>query len=88
VAVDLDEVSAWILAVDHAVWLLAGLVVADGHALPASGGNDLCCQPFDVRVLDAEVEDAGFPVLEIVLGRRERTALGLVETLSSTENES
>src|SRR6266540_4983040 len=65
VAVDLEDVPEWVLAVDHPVRLLAGVVVPHGHPLLASRFDDALRESFDVGVLDAEVEHACFPVLEI-----------------------
>ena len=38
-----------------------------GHALLATNGNYFGGQSFDIRILDAEMEDTGLPVLEVVL---------------------
>ena len=68
-AVNLKDVSERVFHVDHPVRLLARIVVAGlRHAFPATGGDDALGQFLDVRVLHAEVENAGFPVLEVVGG--------------------
>src|SRR6266545_1987205 len=65
VAVDLDDVAERVLAVDHPVGLLTGVVVAHRHPLLPTGGDDPRGESLEVRILDAEVEYAAFPVLEL-----------------------
>src|SRR5215212_5955860 len=75
VAVDLDDVAEGVLAIDHAIGLLSWIVVADlSHALAPAMLLDELDATLEVGVLDAEVEQAGTPVLEgaaLGLGARE-----------------
>src|SRR5262245_2647219 len=64
--VDFDNVAPGILAVDHAIRLLSGIIVTDGHSLLATGRNDLFRQLLDVRICDAEMKDARLPIFKIV----------------------
>lgn len=42
-------------------------ILAYGHALLATSGNYFGGQSFDIWILGAEAEDAGLPILEVVL---------------------
>src|SRR5579883_2323187 len=67
VRVDLDDVAPRILAVDHTIGFLARIVVAHWHALLTAALHDLFRQGLDLWVGDAEMENAGLPIFEVVL---------------------
>src|SRR3974377_60113 len=67
--IDLEDVSPRVLAVRHAVRPVR-IQRPDLAPLPATRRHDLLGQPFDVRIDHTEVEEAGLPVLEIVLAPR------------------
>src|SRR5215212_3879505 len=67
-AVDLDNVAERILAIDHAIRLLARVVMANlSHTQLSAVLLDTLDERLDVRILEAEMKDPGFPVFEIVL---------------------
>ena len=68
VAVYLQDIAERVFHIDHAIGLFAGVVVARFfHTAFATSLDDALGQPFNVRVLHTKVEDAGFPVLKVIL---------------------
>jgi hypothetical protein len=63
---DLHDIDPRILAIRE-IRPFAGIITADGHALLASCLDDLLRQLLDLRIDDAEVENAALPVFEVVL---------------------
>src|SRR5687768_10534978 len=64
-AIELHDIAEGILAIDHPVGLLAGIVVAHLlHALTATIFFDQLDAALEIRVLYAEMKQAGPPVFE------------------------
>ena len=64
-AVELDNVAERIFAIDHPIRLLAWEIVADlAHAHAPAVALDELDPPLEIRILEADMEHLGTPVLE------------------------
>jgi hypothetical protein len=65
VRINLKDEAEGIFDVAHPAGLFSGIVFADRHPLLAAVFDNLFYQSFSVRILNAKVKGACFPVLEV-----------------------